>query len=76
MRDRSQHAALVTSVHVRARASHRIFILFIRKLQPSNNLLAPNYEGNLMAFIPVPTMALIWVTKLFSFAPMKKPLAL
>ena len=37
--------------------------------------LTANYQRNLMVLTHVPTMALIWVTKLFSSVPMKKPLA-
>jgi hypothetical protein len=36
--------------------------------------LTANYQRNLMVLTHVPTMALIWVTKLFSSVPMKKPL--
>ena len=34
-----------------------------------------NYQRNLMGLTRVPRMGLVWVTKLFSSVPMKKPLA-
>jgi hypothetical protein len=37
-------------------------------------VVAANYLRNLMVLTRVPTMTLIWVTKLFSSVPMKKPL--
>jgi hypothetical protein len=39
------------------------------------NPLDANYQRNLLALTGVPTMVLVWVTKLFSSVPMKKPLA-
>jgi hypothetical protein len=37
--------------------------------------LSTNYQRNLPDLTPVPRMTLVWVTKLFSSVPMKKPLA-
>ena len=34
-----------------------------------------NYQRNLLALTPVPTMALVWLTKLSFSAPKKKQLA-
>jgi hypothetical protein len=34
-----------------------------------------NYQRNLMGLTGVPTMTVVWVTKLFSSVPMKKPFA-
>jgi hypothetical protein len=36
---------------------------------------SPNYQRNLMALTPVPTMALVWLSKLCFSVPRKKPLA-
>src|ERR1700687_279565 len=40
-----------------------------------NKLGNTNYQRNLMGLTGVPRMGLVWVTKLFSSVPMKRPLA-
>jgi hypothetical protein len=47
----------------------------LARLERHKNRLVRNYRRNLMALTGVPTMTLVWVTELFSFVPMKKPLA-
>jgi hypothetical protein len=57
---------------------HRLVLLRIIRTTGAKHhkkLKNSNYQRNLPEMTPVPRMALVWVTKLFSSVPMKKLLA-
>jgi hypothetical protein len=49
--------------------------MFAQMEEMPQELVNANYQRNLLAISTVLTMVLVWVTKLSSSAPMKKPLA-
>jgi len=49
--------------------------LFPGTSQHHKNQYSSNYRRNLPDLTGVPTMALVWLTELFSSVPMTKPLA-
>jgi hypothetical protein len=48
---------------------------FLHTAETPQQIGNTNYQRNLMGLTGVPRMGLVWVTKLFSSVPMKKPLA-
>ncbi len=71
----SRMAAIVCTWKVPGPYERMPFVPFPALGKHHRKSSAANYQRNLLRLTGVPTMVLVWVTKLFSSVPTKKPLA-